>query len=46
MLIYLEDLGPKELLKERGFDLKNFIEEEDEVGQVEDAKLPSEKYQH
>ena len=28
-IVYLEDLGPISLLKQRGFDIKNFIEEGD-----------------
>lgn len=29
VIVYLEDLGPVSLLKQRGFDIKNFIEEGD-----------------
>ena len=27
-IVYLEDLGPVSRLKQRGFDIKNFIDEE------------------
>ena len=27
-VIYLEDLGPVSMLKQKGFDIKNFIEED------------------
>lgn len=45
MIIYLEDLGPVSRLKQKGFDIKNFIEDCDipETDQYEAEKpgLPS-----
>lgn len=52
VVVYLEDLGPVSLLKQKGFDIKNLLVE-DEVVEVQPTQLtnaiasnplPSEKY--
>lgn len=40
VLIYLEDLGPVELLKQKGFDIRDLIEDNAEAV-VDEPRLPS-----
>lgn len=39
-MIYLEDLGPVELLKQKGFDIRDLIEDNAEAV-VDEPRLPS-----